>query len=152
MRVLDLRRAAAGVAVLLVAACTPPGVRSEGTAQVDWADGIGSFTGPCTYEVTTRWAAQLNHIVRLEEQGGDDAIVIQNDRRLPRGRSSFRDHGASGPIMGLAMDGGTVRGGLTGTIEVSEEGEEEVLAVTGARAGRDTVGLRATCRLRSVER
>ena len=118
---------------------------------MDWSDGEGSFTGRCVYEVTTRWAAQLNHIVRLEEEGGDDAIVIQNDRRLPVGRSTFREQGASGPILGLAMDGGTVRGGLSGTIEVSEDGDGTVIVVDGARYGREPAGLLATCHLQPVE-
>ena len=131
--------------VLLITSCTRPGVRGEGRARVEWA-GEAPWNGRCVYLVATRWATELPHVLRMEDEGSDGALVISSRRPFQVGATRIPRTGGSA-LQGIAMDGSTVRGALEGTLDVSEQADSTTFVLQGIRAYRDTVSFRARCRI-----
>lgn len=142
-----LARVAAVLALALLASCTRPGPRAHGTAEVSWdgPDG-GQWSGGCTYSVLTRWSTSLPHIIRIEEEQGERSVVLQSRRSFPEGRTDIPSTSGQ-EIQGLAMDGASVIGSLQGTLTVSVVADTTRVDFDGQRMHRDTVPLRARCRL-----
>ncbi len=129
---------------LVASACTKPGVRATGTAEVRWGGAEPtSWTGTCRYSVETRWSTSLPHILRLENADGE-ALVVQSSERLADGRSEVAGAG-EGSIQGLAMDGATVSGSLHGTLDVSSSGDSTYIRISGVRTHRESVPFEARC-------
>jgi hypothetical protein len=104
------------------------------------------WNGSCLYEVQTRWATALPHIIRLNADSAEWSIVISGPDDLPEGRTALSATGEGG-FQGLVLEGATVRGSLMGTLEVTRHSDSSFIDLVGMKAHRDTVPLRATCRL-----
>ena len=48
------------------------------------------------------------------------------------------------------MEGATVRGALSGTLDISSVGDGATIVITGERTRRETVPFEATCRLGAI--
>lgn len=132
---------------LTFASCAKPGVRSEGRGGASWEGSPHtSWEGDCVYDVQTRWASTLPHVIRLMSDDGRWSVVVSSSRSFARGRSELRPTGQGG-VQGLVMDGATVRGALLGTLEWSTTPDSTLVTVVGTKVYRDTVGFRASCRL-----
>lgn len=131
---------------LVASACTKPGTKATGSAEVRWGGAEPTaWTGTCRYSVETRWSTSLPHILRLENADGE-ALVIQSSERFSDGRSDVAGAG-EGSIQGLAMDGATVSGSIHGTLDVSGSGDSTYIRISGVRSHRETVPFDAKCRL-----
>ena len=135
------------VCVIGVAACTRPGLREQGSGEAAWEGSPPTrWRGSCAYEVQTRWATSLPHIVRLVADASDWSIVFSAPRRFAEGRVELSPTGTGG-IQGLVLDGATVRGAVLGTLEVTRRSDSTFVSIVGTKAYRDTVPLAASCRL-----
>ncbi len=133
--------------VIGVAACTRPGPREQGSGEAAWEGSPPtSWRGSCTYEVQTRWATALPHIVRLVADTSEWSIVLSGPRRFPDGQVELSPTGTGG-IQGLVLDGATVRGAVLGTLDVMSRSDSTFISIVGTKAYRDTVPLAAACRL-----
>lgn len=137
------------VMVCLVAsdACTPPGPREQGRGEAAW-DGRPPirWSGPCVYEVQTRWASALPHIIRLVADTSEWSIVVSGSNGFPEGRTVLSPIG-EGKTQGLVLEGATVRGTVLGALEVARGSDSTFISIVGTKAYRDTVSLEAACRL-----
>lgn len=133
---------------LTLVACARPGPRSQGEGEASWG-GDPPWSGPCVYEVQTRWATPLPHIIRLTEGGGERSLVLQGRRRFPSGSTVLSPAGAGG-IQGLVLEGATVRGAVLGTLVVTHRADSTFVDIAGTKAYRDTVPLEAGCQLGPV--
>jgi hypothetical protein len=98
--------------------------------------------------VQTRWATALPHILRLESDSGE-ALVIQSPDRYQSGQINFPGSGDRS-IQGRAMDGATVAGALSGTLDVSQADDSTRIDIAGVRTKRETVPFDASCLLFDV--
>jgi hypothetical protein len=135
------------VSGLVLAACDAPGLRAEGRAEATWGSRPAvSWTGICRYEVQTRWASNLPHIVVLTAEDADWSIRISGRRSPPNGRVTLSP-GGEGDFQALVMSGSTVVGSVLGTLETSRRADSIRIEVRGRKVYRDTVPLQATCRM-----
>ncbi len=131
----------------VLSSCEKPGVRGEGTsAVIVGGEAATRWTGTCRYSVQTRWSTGLPHILRLDDEHSTSSIVISARRPWTSGRAEF-PVGEDRAILGLALDGSTVDGGILGSIEIFRVGDSLFAVVEGQIAGRDTVPLEASCRV-----
>jgi len=132
---------------LVLAACDAPGLRTEGSAEAAWGSRPPvSWTGTCRYEVQTRWASNLPHVVVLTANDADWSIRISGRRSPPNGRVTLSPAG-EGDFQALVTNGSTVVGNVLGTLGTSR-GENGIwIEVRGRKVYRDTVPLHATCRM-----
>ena len=141
------RRLLLAAGVTVGAACTQPGPRGAGRGEAAWQDDPPvEWAGPCVYEVQTRWATSLPHILTLRADSGGSSVVLSGPRPFPTGRTDLSPTGRGG-IQGLVFDGSTVRGAVLGTLEVSRVADSTFIEVVGTKARADTVPLRMACRL-----
>ena len=128
-------------------ACTMPGERARGRAEAAWGDPPSvRWTGSCAYEVQTRWATSLPHIVRLASDSDEWSVVLSSARRLPVGRTPLSPPGERG-AQALVLEGATVRGAVQGAVQLSRRADSTFLEIEGTKVYRDTVPLQAACRL-----
>jgi hypothetical protein len=135
------------VCLVALDACTPPGPREHGSGEAEW-DGRPPmrWSGSCVYEVQTRWATALPHIIRLTADSSEWSIVLSGSRRFPVGRITLSPTGEGG-TQGLVLEGATVRGAVLGALEVTRRSDSTFVDVVGTKAYQDTVPLEAVCRL-----
>jgi hypothetical protein len=134
------------LAIVVLGACAPPGTLGEGQADGTWGREEAPWTGGCRYERQTRWSANLPFILRLDEEPGERALVLQSNRDFPEGRSSIPAEGRT-EILGLAFDGHTVIGSLEGTLEVTRRGDRTGYVVRGMSVRREAVPVLGRCTL-----
>lgn len=140
------------VLCLFGASCAEPGPRGDGISEVTVAgDNPIAWSGTCLYSVQTRWATRLPHILRLDDNLSDRALVISGSKKWTAGRLEFRSGGGPG-ILGLAFQGSVVEGSLLGSLEVLRAGDSTFFAARGFLAARDTAPLTAACRLGPLDR
>lgn len=129
---------------LLAMACTRPGVRGAGTGTVELG---GTFdlrwSGSCEYEVHTRWATSLQHVLTLSGEGHHLEIATRTG--FAPGRYALVASDA-GERRAMLVDGHTVRGAVDGWLEIAGGGDERVAIVSGQIAHRDRGPIRAECR------
>jgi hypothetical protein len=104
------------------------------------------WSGSCVYEVQTRWATALPHIIRLTADSSEWSIVFSGPGRFPEGRITLSPTGEGG-TQGLVLEGATVRGAVLGALEVTRRSDSTFVDVVGTKAYQDTVPLEAVCRL-----
>jgi hypothetical protein len=131
---------------LSVSSCEKPGLRGDGTSVVVAGEAAIRWEGTCEYSVSTRWATALPHVLRLQDESSRSAIVISRRSAWSAGRTEFPT-GENRALLGLALDGATVDGGILGSLEISRSGDSLFAVVHGHIAGRDTVPLEASCRI-----
>ncbi len=134
------------VATVVLGACTPPGTLGEGQADGTWGREEAPWTGVCRYERQTRWSTNLPFLLRLDEEPGERALVLQSNRDFPEGRSGIPTEGRT-EILGLALDGHTVIGSLEGTLEVTRRGDSTGYVVRGMSVRREAVPVLGRCTL-----
>ena len=135
------------VCLVALDACTPPGPRERGRGEAAWGGTPPiRLSGPCVYEVQTRWATALPHIVRLTDDTSEWSIVLSGSSRFGEGRTDLSPTGEGGS-QGLVLEGATVRGTVLGALDVSRHSDSTFIEFVGVKAYRDTVRLEAACRL-----
>lgn len=82
----------------------------------------------------------------LRRPGIVHQVGAPGPRRLGPGRIDPAATGEGG-YQGLVMEGATVRGAVLGALEVSRVSDSTFVEIVGRKAYRDTVPLRASCRL-----
>jgi hypothetical protein len=138
------------VCLIALAACSRPGPREQGRGEAAWGGGpLVRWSGSCTYEVQTRWASTLPHIIRLTADSAEWSIVFSGPRRFPTDRIRLSSTGEGG-FQGLVLEGATVRGAVLGALQVTRRSDSTFIDVVGAKAHRDTVPLEAACRLSPI--
>lgn len=108
----------------------------------------------------------MPHEIRLDADSGTWAIRISSDRSLATGTNVLSRQSAErlvghviedvpmGSVEGEADHGWRVqhvRGAIEGTLEVSRNGDSTFVTITGQSVLRDTVPLRAHCRMRTID-
>jgi len=149
-----------------VGSCSEPGPRAEGRGEVEWGGEQGqSWEGPCIYSRLTRWAASMPHELRFQPDTGNWAVLIYADRPFRAGRQSLsRDRTTE--IVGRVVEDAPVAvaegeedlgwrsqhvlGSIEGLLEISSRDDGMLVTFTGQKVLRDTVPLRAECRLRTL--
>ena len=149
-----------------IASCNEPGPRAEGRGAVEWGGEQGqSWEGPCIYSRLTRWAASMPHELRLQPDTGNWAVLIYADRPFRAGRQSLsRDRTTD--IVGRVVEdvpvgvaegeedpgwrSQHVLGSIEGILDISLEDDGMFVTLTGRKIFRDTMPLRAECRLRTL--
>ena len=149
-----------------IISCREPGPRAEGRGEVEWGGEQGqSWEGPCIYSRLTRWAASMPHELRLQADTGIWALLIYADRPFRAGRQSLsRDRTTD--IVGRVVEDVPVAvaegeedlgwrsqhvlGSIEGVLEISSRDDDMFVTLTGQKVLRDTVPLRAECRLRTL--
>ena len=132
--------------LVVVAACTQPGIRGRGDGRLDLG---GTFdlhwTGTCTYEVHTRWSTPLPHVATLAGDGF--SLEVGSAVEFAAGRYPLVAADAS-QRRALLLEDHTVRGAVDGSLDVQLDGDDVVLTITGTIDHRDRGDISAACRWR----
>lgn len=85
-------------------------------------------------------------MLRIGSDESDWSVVVSASRAFSPGRHELRPAG-EGEIGGRVMHGATVAGAVLGSLELRRSADSTFVAISGAKARRDTVALDARCRL-----
>lgn len=148
---------------LAALSCTEPGPRAKGSGSVRiGGEQPRSWSAPCVYARHTRWQRSLPHVIRVGEDRGW-ALEISANRRFRPGRYVLAREPADGSdalVAFLAEDvpvgaaegesdaGGfsrTIRGTVTGSLEISRDGDSIRVSVQGESGLTGSAPIRATC-------
>lgn len=132
---------------LLTLSCTRPGPRLAGSAAV-YLGGPEPmhWSGPCVYDISTRWATSVPHSLTLSDDQSDMHVAIYASRSFRPGHREFPTY-TGGAIQAFVKDGATIHTAVKGRLDVVRVGDSTFIAIVGSDLHEDEIPFEAECSL-----